>query len=156
MLYFSKLKKEELAKYASLTRSELPAEEYFSPETLLAEWDEIDSYVLMNDKKEWIGWCAISSKGNVINPDGTEFLCGIVFPEFREQGYLKYLYKIYFDKSIGKPKLIAINFYHDKLLKLSERYGFKPHKTNIIWNTYTCEKDIYPEEFKKLELTELP
>lgn len=155
MLYFSKLKKEELNKYAELTKGQLAAEEYFSTETLLKDWNEVDSYVLMTENKEWIGWCAISSKGNIINPEGTEFLCGIVFPQFRGKGYLKYLYKIYFDKSIAKPKLMAVNFYHDKLLNLSERCGFKPHKTNIIWNTYICEKDTYPEELRDLELTEL-
>ncbi|MDR1694319.1 MAG: hypothetical protein LBR70_03905 [Lactobacillaceae bacterium] len=155
MLYFSKLKKEDLSKYALLTRGELPAEEYLAPELLLNEWGDIDSYILMNSDKEWIGWCAISSKGSVCNPDGTEFLCGVVFPQYRNQGYLKYLYKIYFDKSIGKPKLIAINFYHDKLINLSERYGFRPHQTNRIWNTYFCEKDMYPEEIRDLKLKEL-
>lgn len=155
MLYFSKLKKEELSKYAQLTRKELSAEEYFSPEVLLEEWDEIDSFVLKNKDGEWVGWCAISSKGNICNPDGKDFLCGVIFPEYRGKGYSKYLYKIYFDKSLGLPKLISVSPYQDKLVNLSQRCGFKPHSTNKIWNTYECDKDYYPDELNGLKLVEL-
>lgn len=155
MLYFSRLKKEDLNKYANLTRKELSAEDYYSPKALLDDWEEIDSFVLKNSQNEWIGWCAISSKSNICNPDGKNILSSIIFPKFRGQGYSKYLYKICFDKSLGKNRLTRVNPYNDLFLKVTSKYGFTPHNTNRIWDTYVCDKNHYPEEFRSLPLTEL-
>ncbi|MDD4557000.1 MAG: hypothetical protein PHE89_06735 [Alphaproteobacteria bacterium] len=155
MLYFSNLKKEDLDKYSRMVRSEVNLADYYCPKMLLAEWDNVENYILMNEFREWIGWCAISSKENICNPNGKNIIGNVIFHQYRNQGYGKYLYKILFEKSQGKNKLIRINPFNDALKGISQKYGFKPHQTNEIWNTYTCQENHYPEELKELPLIEV-
>ncbi|MFV0627454.1 MAG: GNAT family N-acetyltransferase [Alphaproteobacteria bacterium] len=155
MLYFSRLKKEDLHKYSRLVRPEVNFEDYYCHKTLLKEWNNIQSYVLMNEEREWIGWCAVSSQTNVCNPNGSNIIGSVIFPKFRNKGYAKYLYKIIFEKTAGKNKLVRINPFNDALKKISERYGFTPHQTCDIWNTYCCKSKDCPKELKELCLTEV-
>lgn len=155
MLYFSNLKKEDLHKYSRLVRPEVNSEDYYCHKTLLKEWNNIKSYVLMNEQREWIGWCAFSTEGTVCNPTGSKIIGSVIFPKFRNQGYCKYLYKIIFEKTIGKDKLIRINPFNDVMKKTSQKYGFAPHNTCDIWNTYFCKNKDCPKELKDLNLTEV-
>ena len=91
MLCYREMRKEDLARWEELAKSEFLEEDFCSASYLRNKWRKIKGWILMTPDKEWIGCCFVDSYLHRYNPEGIHFLEYCTFPKFRGQGYAKYL-----------------------------------------------------------------
>ena len=150
MVFYADFKKEDLEKYHFLAEMEFPPKDYCAPDYLLERWDFLKSFLLLDEKKNWLGWCSLSFKPHEYNPTGAHFLESVIFNGFKGKGYSKYLYKIKFDNSIGMFKSGCIDPKNKVAKIVAEKYGFKHTGKSQHWDLYTCDKNHYPLQLKEI------
>ncbi len=149
MIYYRPFLKTDLDTWENLARPEFSEADFCSKKYFLDNWDNINGFVLYNQKNEWIGCCFLKSGYQAHNPDGIHFLEVITFPQFRNKGYGKYLYKIMFDSAIDKTKSVCINPENTPSMNLAKKYGFTYIATRHGRHVLMCDKDHYPDELKQ-------
>ena len=75
-----------------------------------------------------------------------------VFPEYRKQGYGKYLIKICFDNAVGYTKSVCIKPENSASITLCRKYGFNEAGFYKSWKVFICENKFYPTELNNLDL----
>lgn len=155
MLLYRELKKEDLAKWEELAKSEFLEEDFCSRAYFLSKWNKVKGWILMTQDHEWIGCCFIEQKLHKYNPDGIHFLEYCTFPKFRGLGYAKYLVKLQFDHSLGAKKSACINPDNKPSISVLSKYGFRAVEPHKSWIVYLCDKDYYPPELTGLELEQV-
>lgn len=155
MLCYREMRKEDLARWEELAKSEFLEEDFCSASYLRNKWRKIKGWILMTPDKEWIGCCFVDSYLHRYNPEGIHFLEYCTFPKFRGQGYAKYLVKLQFDYAAGVKKSACINSGNDASIAVLTKYGFRAVAPRKSWTVYLCDADYYPSELKDLELEQV-
>ncbi len=151
MLYYRPFLKTDLDMWENLARSEFSESDFCDKKYFMENWDKINGFILYNKENEWIGCCFLKSGYQAHNPEGMHFLEVITFPQFRNKGYAKYLYKIMFDRACGKTKSVCINPDNTASMNLAKKYGFAYIAMRHGRHVLLCDKDYYPDELKRLD-----
>ena len=150
---YREITKQDLPKWQALAAPSFLERDFCDEAYFLKHWDKVKGWVLLTEKDEWIGCCFIDTKDHVYNPGGVHFLEAVIFPEFRNSIYGKYLIKIMFDNSVGFQKSACVSPENpNRLLELLGLVGFKKAGMHRGWHVLICDKDYYPERLKQLKI----
>ncbi len=153
-LYYRSLKEEDFKTWEDLAKKEFLENDFCDANFLEKNKSRIKGWVLLDNNKEWIGCCFISTRTRYYNENGVHFLEICTFPNYRNKGYGKYLVKIMFDNTLNSEKSVCINQDNIPSIRLFTEYGFKyfdKHKSGL-WNIYKCDKSYYPEILKDVKI----